>query len=297
MPAANAKCSDKLPGAGALSRGSVSSDIEALTRYIRKYNSALVALSGGLDSAVTLWASIQALGADNTRAVTSRSASLPSADYADIPVILAQCGLAAERHTFIETDELANPLYAANNADRCYHCKTELYGDLERMRELFGVDVVFDGCNLSDVGDFRPGRKAAEERGVVSPLLACKLTKDKVREIALVAGLTVANKPASACLSSRAPHGTPITAELLKSIDCAERALGALGFSGHRVRYHHSVARIEFQPNQIERALGAGMREKIVRAVKSAGFRFVTVDLEGYRAGSLNARNNPIESE
>ncbi|HSG98831.1 MAG TPA: ATP-dependent sacrificial sulfur transferase LarE [candidate division Zixibacteria bacterium] len=276
----------------------VSDSLARLRDFIQQYDSAVVAFSGGLDSALVTWATLSALGAERTLAVTANSASLPADELAQLPRILTELGLPESRHRIINTQELDNPAYTANGPDRCYHCKNELYGQLEALRAREGFAAVFDGCNLSDLGDYRPGRRAAEEFNVVSPLLACELTKETVRAIARAANLiSVADKPAAACLSSRAPHGVEITPEILRQIDHAESALRALGFSGLRVRYHHSVARIELPAEQLDRALQAETRAALVRVTKAAGFRFVTLDLEGYRTGSLNPQPSADESE
>lgn len=276
----------------------VSDSLARLRDFIQQFDSAVVAFSGGLDSAVVTWATLSTLGAERTLAVTANSSSLPADELAQLPHTLADIGFPESRHQIINTRELENPAYTANGPDRCYHCKDELYGQLEALRARERFAVVFDGCNLSDLGDYRPGRRAADEFGVVSPLLACKLDKEAVRALARAAKLiSVADKPAAACLSSRAPHGIEITPEILRQIDRAESALRALGFSGLRVRYHHSVARIELPAEQLDRALQAKTRAAIVRVTKEAGFRFVALDLEGYRTGSLNPQPLADESE
>lgn len=256
--------------------------------FLRQFQRVIVAFSGGLDSGVVLYLAQRALGPESVLAVTSESASLPSIDRESVLSFVHEINLPLSQHRFIVTSELNNPDYAANSGQRCYHCKTELYRDLENLRAEFGFDAVLDGANLSDIGDYRPGMQAAKERKVVSPLLECGLDKVTVRQIARDAGLNIAEKPASACLASRVPHGTAITGEILQMIDAAERGLRELGFAGHRVRYHKDVARIEFVDSDIARAVETRMRERIVEQVKAAGFRFVSIDLEGYRTGSMN---------
>ncbi len=261
---------------------------EKLLACIGQRKSALIAFSGGLDSALVLWATHKALGADNTLAVTSISESLPRREIEATKEFVASIGLPKNRHRFIETNELANPDYAENSPTRCFHCKDTLYTDLERIRQQEGLETLFDGCNLSDLGDYRPGRKAAELAGVVSPLLECGIDKPTAREIARLAKLSVADKPASACLSSRVPHGVTITADILRQIDSAESALLELGFSGCRVRYHKEVARLELTASDMAKLQNDETRIEVVRVIKEAGFRFVALDLEGYRSGSLN---------
>lgn len=259
-----------------------------LVQFIKQYDSAIVAFSGGLDSSLVLWATVAALGADKTLAVTSASAALPSADREELAGILSQVGLDNSRHRFVYTKEMEIAGYYENSPQRCYYCKSELYGDLAELREREQIAVVFDGCNQSDLLDYRPGQRAGKEKQVVSPLLACGIDKATARAIVRAQSLTFAEKPASACLSSRIPHGVRITDEVLAQVDRAELALKRLGFSGHRVRYHNEIARVELQDADIERIALAETRAAVVEAIKSAGFRFVTVDLEGYRLGSLN---------
>ena len=261
---------------------------DKLLSYIKQYNSALVAFSGGLDSALVLWATQQALGAENTLAVTSTSASLPRREIEATRAFVTSIGLPESRHLLIETNELADPDYAQNSPTRCFHCKDTLYTDLEKIRQREELAVIFDGCNLSDLGDYRPGRKAAELAGVVSPLLACEIDKPRARQIARLAGLDVADKPSSACLSSRVPFGVTITSEILRQIDNAETGLLALGFAGCRVRYHKDVARLELTEEDMQKVQNNETRREVVRVIKEAGFRFVALDLEGYRTGSLN---------
>jgi pyridinium-3,5-biscarboxylic acid mononucleotide sulfurtransferase len=259
-----------------------------LHSYVSQYQSALIAFSGGLDSALVLWATHRALGAQKTLAVTSISASLPRREIDATRAFVASIGLPSERHRFIETNELANPDYFENSPSRCFHCKDTLYTELESIRQQEGLEVIFDGCNLSDLDDYRPGRKAAKSAGVVSPLLACDIDKSTARDIARWHKLSVADKPSSACLSSRVPHGITITSDILRQVDRAESALHQLGFSGFRVRYHKEVARLELIATDMQRMQNDETRAEVVRVIKEAGFRFVALDLEGYRTGSLN---------
>ncbi|MCP4704549.1 MAG: ATP-dependent sacrificial sulfur transferase LarE [candidate division Zixibacteria bacterium] len=259
-----------------------------LLEFIRQYKTVLVAFSGGLDSTMVLWASIKALGADNVYASTSESASFASGEGEESKKFAIEVGLKSDRHIFITTDEMDNPDYQKNPSNRCYFCKSELFTKLQTIANKYKVEVIFDGSNASDVGDYRPGRQAAEELNVASPLLEAGLSKEELRVLARKYNLSFAEKPAAACLSSRFPYGTKITFERLKQVDQAEVVLHQLGFKGFRVRYHNEVARLEFKPEDISRAMEPEIREKIILGIKSSGFKFVAVDLEGYSTGSLN---------
>lgn len=259
-----------------------------LLDFIRQYKSVLVAFSGGLDSTMVLWASVKAIGADNVYAATSESASFASGEADDSRKFAVEVGLNSERHIFLTTDELSNPEYTDNPTNRCYFCKNELFSKLKSVAEEYKIEITFDGSNASDVGDFRPGREAAKELGVASPLLEAGLNKDELRVMARKYNLSFSEKPAAACLASRFPYGTKITTEKLKQIDRAELVLHRLGFKGFRVRYHNEVARLELKPEDISRVLEADIRAKIITEIKNTGFKFVSLDLEGYSTGSLN---------
>ncbi len=261
---------------------------KALNDFIGQFPSAMVAFSGGLDSATVLYATIKILGTENTLAVTSVSPSLAADEEKATSQIAAEIGLPAERHLFIRTDEISDPRYVKNAPDRCYYCKGELYSKLSQLAVEKGTAVIFDGTNLSDLGDYRPGRKAAEEHKVVSPFVTAGFAKEDVRALARKYRLSFSEKPAAACLASRIPYGISVTPERLRQIDAAESRLRALGLNGFRVRYHHDVARLELQPQDIAKIFGNGLHQKIIKAVKEAGFKYVAVDLEGYRQGSLN---------
>ena len=259
-----------------------------LLEYIRQYKSVLVAFSGGLDSTMVLWASVKAIGADNVYAATSESASFASGEAEDSKKFAAEIGLNPKRHIFLVTDEMSNPDYQKNPSNRCYFCKSELFTKLKTIATENNAEVIFDGSNASDVGDFRPGRDAAKELDVASPLLEAGLNKDELREMARKYNLSFSEKPAAACLSSRFPYGTEITTEKLKQIDQAEAAIHRLGFIDFRVRYHNEVARLELKPEDIGRAIETSTRNKIITELKKVGFKFVALDLEGYSTGSLN---------
>lgn len=242
--------------------------------------SVVVALSGGVDSAYLAWAANRVLG---TRAlsVTGVSPSLAANQRTIVEQLVADFAL---EHEFVETNEMAVEGYVRNAPNRCYYCKTELYSLLETLAAERGFAAVVDGTNLDDLGDTRPGRVAAAEHGVRSPLLECGVGKAAVRELARRAGLPVWDAPASACLSSRIPHGTPVTIARLGRVERAEAALRRLGFRQLRVRHHEEVARIELAVDELPRALDPSMAAAIVAALEPVGFRRVSLDLEGYRS-------------
>ncbi len=247
--------------------------------------SVVVAFSGGVDSAYLAAVAARVLGT-RALAVTADSPSYPAHHRQLALAAVARFGFA---HEFIRTGEMERPEYRANDADRCYHCKHELYTRLTRLAAERGYLAVVDGSNADDRGDYRPGRRAAREFGVCSPLDEAGLTKAEIRELARRDGLPTWDEPASACLSSRIPYHSEVTGEKLRAIEAAEAALRGLGFRVCRVRHHDQLARIEIGPDELARALDPEMRARIVEAVRAAGFRHVTLDLEGYRTGSLNA--------
>ena len=256
-------------------------ELHALLRELRHV---VVCFSGGVDSGYLLAEAVNALG-DNALALTAVSPSLAPEEGADARNLAESIGA---RHLLIDTYELDDPRYAANPVNRCYFCKTELYGKAIDEAAALGVAHVLDGFNVDDRGDHRPGRKAARERGVRSPLDELGFTKADIREAARQIGLRVWDKPALACLSSRFPYGTAITPEKLTQVNQCERALRELGFRVYRVRYHDELARIEVAPDEMERLLQPNIREVILRRFKDAGFAYVSIDLQGYRTGSLN---------
>jgi uncharacterized protein len=252
---------------------------------LRGLDSVLVAFSGGADSAYLAWAAHQALG-ERALAITALSASFSRHDREQAEAFIAATGL---HHEFIETRELENPLYVANNADRCYHCKDELFDQMDALARTRGFAAIAYGINADDTRDFRPGHRAAHEHHVLAPLLGAQLYKAEIRFLSQQAGLATWNRPASACLSSRVPYGSAVTPELLEKIDRAEAVLRALDFRQFRVRAHGELARIEIAPDELARGFEPDVSRRISEGVKSAGFVFVTVDLEGYRQGSLNS--------
>jgi len=247
--------------------------------------SLVVALSGGADSAYLAWAAHCAMG-ERALSVTALSASFPAYDREQVEALVRSAGL---RHEFIETQELDNPLYAANRADRCYHCKDELFSVLGRLAAERRFAAVAYGVNADDTSDFRPGHRAAGEHAVLSPLLDAGLTKAEIRALSRRAGLATWDRPASACLSSRIPYGSEVTPEKLAQIERGEAVLRELGFRQFRVRHHGDLARIEIAAEEMPRALDAGVVREIGQRLRGIGFLYVTLDLEGYRQGSLNA--------
>ncbi|MCG8592509.1 MAG: ATP-dependent sacrificial sulfur transferase LarE [Proteobacteria bacterium] len=257
---------------------------DALVERLRSAGRVLVAFSGGVDSSYLAWASHNALG-DGSLAVTALSPSYPDHHRAMAEQIAADFSLA---HRFVETDEMESADYRANRADRCYHCKTALFDRLGRLARELGFDAVAYGINTDDTGDFRPGHRAADERGVLSPFLDVALSKAEIRELSRAVGLPTADLPASACLASRLPYGTEVTPERLSQVEQGELRLRELGFAQVRLRHHGELARVEVEPSELPRALDPGMAKAMTEALKPLGFRFVTLDLEGYRTGSLN---------
>ena len=251
---------------------------------LRSLPSLIVAYSGGVDSAYLAWAAADVLG-ERALAVTADSPSYPERHRSMALAVAQQFGL---RHEFIVTTELERPEYRANAPDRCYHCKHELYVHLTRLAADRGVAAVGDGSNADDRGDYRPGRRAAREFGVISPLDEAGLTKDDIRTLSREAGLPTWDEPASACLSSRIPYHSEVNEEKLRAIETAEDALRALGFRILRVRHHGELARIEVAQSELSRLLDASTATAVDRAVRAAGFKYVAVDLRGYRLGSLN---------
>jgi uncharacterized protein len=247
--------------------------------------SLLVALSGGADSAYLAWAAHRALG-QRALSVTALSLSFPAYDHEQVETLVRAAGL---RHEFIETREMENPQYAANQVDRCYYCKDELFVVLGRLAAERGIAAIAYGINADDTGDFRPGHRAAGEHQVLSPLLDAGLTKAEIRTLSRRAGLPTWDRPASACLASRIPYGTEVTPEKLAQVERSEAALRELGFRQFRVRHHGELARVEISPEELPRALDTQMTREMALRLKAAGFLYVTLDLEGYRQGALNA--------
>jgi pyridinium-3,5-biscarboxylic acid mononucleotide sulfurtransferase len=263
-----------------------------LLATLADFGSCAVAFSGGVDSAVVAKAAKLALG-DHAVLVTGTSAALAVGELEVARQIAALVGL---RHIEIATDEFDNPDYVANASDRCYHCKSELYSQLERLAGRVGMNVVVNGANADDLGDYRPGMQAAAEHKVRSPLAECGITKQEVRELAASWELPVADKPATPCLSSRVAYGQAVTPERLVMIDRAEQYLRSIGFRELRVRYHEGdMARIEVPIDELGEFSDADRRASVVGELSRLGFKFVTLDLAGFKSGNLNRLIKPEE--
>ena len=257
----------------------------ALVQQLAALETLLVAYSGGTDSAFLAFVAHQVLG-PRMLAVIADSASLPRAELAAALAFAEEHSIPVET---LATNELANPDYQRNDAQRCFHCKDELFTQMEALRAQRGFSHIAYGRNLDDDGDFRPGQRAAAMHHAVAPLADAGLRKAEIRALARAAGLSLAEKPASACLSSRIEYGRAVTAEALAQVEAAEAALHALGFTQLRVRHHGELARIEFTRDELPRALSLELFDRISRELRALGFRYVTLDLEGFRSGSMNA--------
>ena len=263
----------------------LSSKSALLQASLSKAGRLLVAYSGGVDSAYLAWAAYRALG-DKMLAVIADSPSLARTQLSDAAAFAQEQSLPLE---VVATSELDRPEYVRNDSQRCFFCKDELFTLMEELRQARGFDAIAYGVNLDDQGDFRPGQKAASNHHVVAPLLDAGLTKDEIRSLARQASLRIWDKPASACLSSRIEYGRPVTRESLSIVEKGEDALRALGFQQFRVRHHGEIVRIEIAREELERALDAAMAAEFTTIFKALGFKFVTLDLEGFRSGSMNA--------
>ena len=257
---------------------------EALFAQLRSLRRVIVAYSGGTDSAYLAWAAHQALGEDAV-AITADSASIPASHKRDAEEFALECGF---RHEYMQTYEFDNPEYVKNDKSRCFHCKDELFTRLESYAAERGYEHIIYGVNKDDLGDYRPGQHAAKLHRVRSPLVDADLTKAEIRELSRRAGLSTWNRPAAACLSSRVPYGTPVDVQTIRTIEQGEEAVRALGFKQFRVRFHGELVRLEIAKDELPRALTSECAQKFTSIFKQLGFLYVTLDLEGYRQGSLN---------
>lgn len=255
-----------------------------LFEILRDLRQVLVAYSGGTDSAYLAWAAARVLG-DNAIAITADSASIPESHKRDAEEFAREAGI---RHECIQTYEFDNPKYVANNPDRCFHCKDELFTRLDEVGAARGIEHIIYGVNKDDLGDYRPGQNAARLHEAKAPLVEAGLTKAEIRELSRLAGLKTWDRPASACLSSRIPYGTPVTPETIKTVENGEEAIKALGFRQFRVRFHGELVRIEISREELPRALSLEMAEAFTQLFKPLGFNYVTLDLQGYRQGAMN---------
>jgi uncharacterized protein len=259
--------------------------LRSLQESLCRLGRVLVAYSGGTDSAFLAWAAHRELG-ENMLAVLADSPSLARSQMQDAVAFAEEQGIPL---TIIQTAEMERPEYQKNDATRCFHCKDELFSVMEEFRSQHGFDVIAYGVNSDDQSDYRPGQQAARQHGVAAPLLEAGLTKQEIRELARHAGLPIWDKPASACLSSRIEYGRPVTPEALQVVEQGEEALRQMGFRQFRVRHHGEIVRIEVAREELPRALNPEMAAELTRIFKKLGFSYVTLDLEGFRSGSMNA--------
>ncbi|MCL4523283.1 MAG: ATP-dependent sacrificial sulfur transferase LarE [Acidobacteria bacterium] len=274
---------NRLDTPGALDLSRAAEKQQALLARLAALDSLLVALSGGADSAYLSWSAHRALG-ERALSITALSASFSAHDRRQVESFVRHAGV---RHEFIQTEELENPLYVANNSDRCYFCKAELFTVLGRLAQRRGFAALAYGINADDTLDFRPGHRAASEHKVLAPLLEAEMSKAEIRELSRVAGLPTWDRPASACLASRIPYGTSVTRETLAQVEAGEAVLRELGFLQFRVRYYGAHARVEIDRAELARAFQPDILRAMEERLARVGFSSVTVDPDGYRQGSL----------
>jgi uncharacterized protein len=269
---------------GVMDRAGLDAKQQKLFAILAGMRRVIVAYSGGTDSAYLAWAAHQVLGS-GALAVTADSASIPESHKRDAEAFVRQFRIP---HEYIETHEFENPDYLKNDQNRCFHCKDELFTELDALGRERGIENIIYGVNQDDLGDYRPGQQAARIHEVKAPLVEAALSKAEIRELSRIAGLPTWDRPASACLSSRIPYGTPVTIENIKTVETGEEAIKALGFRQFRVRFHNELVRIEIAKDELERALSPEIAAQFTAIFKKLGFKYVTLDLEGYRQGSLN---------
>ncbi len=258
---------------------------DQLFAYLQSLCRVIVAYSGGTDSAYLAWAAHRVLG-DDAIAITADSASIPASHKRAAEQFAAECGF---RHEYIATYEFENPDYVKNDKNRCFHCKDELFKRLDLFAAEAGYEHVVYGVNADDLGDYRPGQNAAKLHQAKAPLVEANLSKAEIRELSRLAGLSVWDRPAAACLSSRVPYGTEVTLKTIQTIEQGEESIRAMGFRQFRVRFHGELARIEIAPDEMPKALNIETAKALTAIFKQLGFLYVALDLEGYRQGSLNA--------
>ena len=263
---------------------SVESKQALLFDLLRGMGRVITAFSGGTDSAYLAWAAHTVLG-NHALAITADSASIPESHKRDAEAFARQFGI---HHQYVQTAEFDNPDYVKNDANRCFHCKAELFTVLERVAAERDISHIIYGVNKDDLGDYRPGQRAAQMHNVCAPMVDAGLTKADIRELSRRAGLPTWDRPAAACLSSRIPYGTPVTIQNVKTVELGEDEIKTLGFRQFRTRFHGEMVRIEIAPDELPRALDIEMARRFTAIFKRLGYKYVALDLEGYRQGSLN---------
>jgi len=273
-----------------LTTGSLSEKQARLFQLLRDMERVIVAYSGGTDSAYLAWAAARTLG-ENAIAITADSASIPASHKRDAEDFVRRFAI---RHEYVGTHEFENPDYLKNDPDRCFHCKDELFTVLDKIAGERGCSNIVYGVNRDDLGDYRPGQRAAGLHDVKAPLVDANLTKAEIRELSRRAGLPTWDRPAAACLSSRIPYGTPVTIQNIHTVEVGEEELKALGFRQFRTRFHGELVRIEISRDELPKALDPAMAARFTVIFKALGYKYVTLDLEGYRQGSLNEVLKPV---